>query len=180
MASALELYLWTQVNNPQQLVFSTVLTSSQASISIPVPSGFNHLQGIYTARKDVGGGGAFTRMQFNGDTSNHYQWVNQIGNTAPGNSGASLVGFIQMGLLAGASDSTGYFATGTFTIGNVSSSSIANSMTASATLICSGTTYYQATFGGARNQAIPITSLTFMPDAGNFVAGTAVSVYGWR
>lgn len=180
MASTLELFLLAQMTSRQQLVYSTVLSSSQASIVAPIPAGFNHLQGIYTVRKDVGGGGAFCWMQFNGDSGLHYQWENQIGNNAPGTSGSALVGFMQMGLLAGASDTTGFFATGTFAIGNVSSGSVAKSMTSASSLICSGTTYYQATFGGVWNQANALTSVTLLPDAGNFVAGSSLSIYGWR
>lgn len=180
MASTLELYLLAQMTSRQQLLYSTVLTSSQASIPISIPAGFNHIQAIYTVRKDVGGGGAFAWMQFNGDTAAHYQWQNQIGNGAPGTSGASLTTFMQMGLCAGASDTAGYFATGTFLVSNVSSTSVAKSLTSAATLICNGTTYYQAQFGGIWNQSAALTSITLLPDAGNLVAGSSISVYGWR
>jgi hypothetical protein len=171
--------LASQLNaNMPQLLSSTVLTVSQPFITAAIPTGFNHLEGVFTTRKDVGGGGAFCWMQFNADTAAHYQWENVVGGVA-GNSGASLVTIIQMGLCAGASDTTGYFASGKFSIGNVSSTAIAKSMVANSALACSGSTYYTATHGGVWNQAAAITTVTLLPDAGNFVAGSALSIYGW-
>lgn len=164
---------------PPQLIKQVLLTASQPSITINVPAGPNNLYGVYTARKDAGGGGAFTWMRFNGDSNAHYQWVNQIGNNAPGTSGPSLLGYIQMGLCAGASDTAGYFGTGTFLIGNSSSTSVAKSLCSTASLICNGTTYYLSEFGGVWNQAAAIASVTLLPDSGNLVANSSFALYGW-
>ncbi|NUP52091.1 MAG: hypothetical protein HOW97_32930 [Catenulispora sp.] len=165
--------------NMPQLLGSTVLTANAANMPITIPAGYNHLEAIYTARKSVGGGGGFVWLQFNGDNAAHYQWENQIGNGAPGTSGASLVTFIQVGLLAGSSDIAGYFASGRITVGNISSTSAAKTVDATSTLVCSGTTYYKAMFGGVWNQAAAITQVTLIPDAGAFVAGSSLSIYGW-
>lgn len=168
----------TSLASVPQLIGSTILTSSQPSISISGITGFNHIEAIYTARKDVGGGGAFCWIQFNGDTAAHYQWENVIGGVA-GNSGASLVTIIQTGLCAGSSDTAGYFANGRFSIGNIASTTVAKSLVANSALTCSGTTYYTATHGGTWNQAAALTSITLLPDAGNLVAGSSLSIYGW-
>lgn len=170
----------SQLNaNMPQLLGSTILTGAATSMTIPIPAGFNHLEAISTARKSVGGGGAFCWLQFNGDNAAHYQWENQLGNSAPGNSGAALTTFIQVGLLAGLSDTAGYFATGRITVGNISSTSAAKTVDSTSTLICNGTTYYKASFGGVWNQAAAINSVTLLPDAGSFVAGSSLSLYGW-
>lgn len=164
---------------PPQLIKRVLLAASAASIPISVPTGFNNLYGVYTARKDVGGGGAFTWMRFNGDSGNHYEWVNQIGNNAQGTSGAALVGFMQMGLCAGASDTAGYFGTGTFSIANASSTSVGKAMFSNASLICNTTNFYLSEFGGVWNQTSALTSITLLPDAGNLVAGSSFALYGW-
>lgn len=164
---------------PPQLIKQVVLTLSQPSITIPVPAGPNNLHGIYTARKDTGGGGAFCWMRFNNDSSAHYQWDNQIGNNAPGTSGASLLTYLQMGLCAGASDTAGYFGVGSFSIGNSSSAAVAKSIHSTASLICNGTTYYLSEFGGVWNQAAALTSITLLPDSGNLVANSTFALYGW-
>lgn len=177
MATALELYLLSQLSTSPRLISSTVLAGTQASITVSVPSGFNYLQGVFTARKNSGGGGAFCWMQFNGDTSAHYQWQNLVDTTAS-TSGASLVTIMQVGLCAGASDTANYFATGTFTIGNASSTAVAKSYTSNSGLTCSTTTYYTSIHGGVWNQTSAITSVTLMPDAGSFIAGSSFSLYG--
>lgn len=183
MTSTFEALLLAQLtylqSNTPILLGSTVLTASQASISLNIPSGFNHIEGIYTARKDVGGGGAFTWMRFNGDSSAHYQWENLVDTTA-NNSGASLVNILQMGLCAGAADTANYFASGRFSVGNISSTAIAKSLAGNSSLTCSTSTYYTATHGGTWNQTSAITQVTLLPDAGNLVAGSSLSIYGWQ
>lgn len=160
---------------------STILTGPSPTMSLPITAGYNHLEAIYTTRKDSGGGGAFTWMRLNGDSANDYQWVNQIGNNATGTSGSTLVNYWQMGLCAGLSDTAGYFATGRFTIGNISSTSVAKNFDATSSLVCNTTTYYKASFGGVWNQTAAVTSVTLIPDTGgNFVAGSSLSIYGWN
>jgi hypothetical protein len=164
---------------PAQRIAGRVLTSSQASITLSVPAGFSSIYGVYTARKDTGGGGAFTWMRLNGDAANDYQWVNQIGNSAPGTSGALLVDHWQMGLCAGLSDTATYFATGNFTIANASSTATAKPFDASSSLVCSTTTYFKASHGGVWNSTAAVTSVTLLPDSGNLVAGSSLELYGW-
>jgi hypothetical protein len=163
---------------PVQKIASTVLGASAASITLTIPSSINHIRGAWNARKDVGGGGAFSWLRFNGDSASHYQWVNEIGNTAQGNSGASLVNFMQAGLCAGASDTAAYFSNNTFEMENIQGSN-AKGFASQGNLICSGTTYYIAHFGGIWNQANAVTSVTLLPDAGNLVAGSSFSIEGW-
>lgn len=170
----------SQLNaNMPQLLGSTVLSAPQTSITLTVPAGFNHIEAIFTARKDAGGGGGFCWMRFNGDTGNNYQWVNQISNNATGTSGASLVNYMQMGLCAGLSDTANYFATGHFTVGNISSTTATKPLESASSLVCNTTTYYKASFGGIWNSTAAITSITLLPDAGNLVAGSSLSIYGW-
>lgn len=172
--------LQSAIANPAWRLGSVVLAAPAPLIRIPIPVGFNHLQGIYTARKSVGGGGAFCWMRLNDDAGNHYQWENVVGAVTQ-NSGASLVAFMQMGLCAGASDTANYFGSGEFTIGNVSSTTTAKQIAARGSLTCSTSTYYAATHGGTYNQAAaPITSVTLLPDAGTLIAGSSLSIYGWR
>ena len=182
MTSAFEALLLAQnlQNSSPVKLGSTILTAPAATMSLPITAGYNHLEAIYTVRKDTGGGGAFTWMQLNGDSAAHYQWVNQIGNNATGTSGAALVTFWQMGLCAGLSDTANYFATGRFSIGNVSSPTVAKNFDSTSSLICNTTTYYKASFGGVWNQTAALTSVTLLPDSGNFVAGSSLSIYGWN
>lgn len=164
---------------PPQQIAARVLTTSQPSITIPVPVGaFSSLRGVFTARKDTGGGGAFTWMRLNSDSANDYQWVNQIGNSAPGTSGATLVDHWEMGLCAGLSDTASYFATGSFTIANTASTSAAKSFDSSSSLVCNTTTYYKAGFGGVWNQTAAVNGVTLLPDSGNFIPGSFLILCG--
>lgn len=176
--------LASQLNaNLPQLLGSTILSGSQPSITIAIPAGFNHLQGIFTGRKDVGGGGAYVWLRFNGDTGNNYLWqVTQANNTSATQNltSAGAVGFIRIGLITGASDTANYFGSGGFSVGNISSTSAFKVAVGGAQCQNTVSNSFVGTLGGQWNSTSAITSVTLLPDAGNLIAGSSMSIYGWE
>lgn len=166
--------------NMPQLLGSMVLSGSAASITIAVPSGFNQLQGIYTARKDVGGGGAFAWLRLNGDTSSNYLWQITLGNNTSTTTSRSTGtdSKIQIGIITGSTDTANYVGSGTFTIGSASSTSLFKAVSATSQCPCTTTNSYTGTLGGQWLSTAAITSVTLLPDAGNFVAASSFSLYG--
>lgn len=167
------------VGFPQLIGSIPPLAGSAPTMRIPIPPGFTHLEGIYTARKSVGGGGAFVQMRLNDDSAADYQWENVVGTVAQ-NSLSALVTFMQIGLCAGASDTAGYMASGSFTIGGASSTVTAKQVSSGSSLTCSTSTYYVAKHGGTWNQTAAVGAVTLLPDAGTFAPGSSLSIYGWR
>lgn len=166
---------------PPQLVGEQVLTSAQASMTVNVPSGvFRHLHGVFSVRQDSGAGGAFCFIQFNGDTGNHYVFQDVLGNgstASAANNGGSTNG-LRVGVATCSGDTANYFGTGGFEVGNISSSvfkPVSSQFTASVTT----SNGYAGVYGGLWASTASITSVTLLPNSGNFVAGSCFTVVGW-
>jgi hypothetical protein len=122
VASTFETLLLAQLqnllNNTPQLIADTILTSSQPSITIPIPAGYNHLQGVFTGRQDSGSGGAFCFLRLNGDsTAGHYTWQYLYANgttTTAANANGATAASTAIGVLPGSGDTANFFGVGSF------------------------------------------------------------------
>lgn len=173
--------LQNQVNNLPQLIGDTILTGPAASISITIPSGYNHLQCVYTGRQDSGSGGAFCFVRINGDSAADYTWQGVYGNGATAtssNAGAAVSG-IRLGVLPGSADTANYFGTGSFSLGNVSSA-VFKPLSGHFQGPISPTNGYAGTYGGIWLSTAAITSVALFPNSGNLVAGSSLAIYGWK
>jgi hypothetical protein len=161
-------------------VGTSILGASAPSIAIPAIPPCTHLFGVFLLRTDTGSGGAFTTMRFNSDSGAHYTWQYLYGNgagTTAGNSGGLVTG-IRFAVAPGAGDTASYFAAGDFTVGG-SSSAVAYKTVASR---YQGPTNSGASYsggaGGLWESTAAITRVEIFPGAGNFVAGSALTLYG--
>lgn len=174
--------LASQLNtNMPQLLGSTILASSQASISISIPSGYNHLKCTFTGRQDSGSGGAFAFIQLNGDSGANYAWQVLYGNmtTTTAATSAGAVAGMRVGVLPGSGDTANYFGTGEFTLGNVSSA-VFKPVSSYFHAAMSAANAYSGTGGGTWASTAVVTSVTLYPFTGNLVAGSSLSIYGWH
>jgi hypothetical protein len=179
VASTLELYMLATLNARPQLLGSTILTSSQPSITIPIPAGFNHLDVVWTGRQDFGSGGAFAFVRINNDAGNNYTFQKLYGSgaTATSNNGGIQNG-IHIGVVPGSGDTVNYFGTGRFLVGNISSS-VFKPVSGSFAGMVSVSNGYAGEAGGIWASTAAVTSVSLLPGAGNLVAGSSMSVYGW-
>lgn len=184
MASTLELWLLSRVtylqNNTPQLIGSTILTGSAASITIAIPAGYNHLQGVFTGRCDASGA-QFLLMQFNGDTGTNYTWQRVTSNVSAvsGANAGAAVNNMEVGVVSSATDTANYFGTGTFVVGNVSSS-VFKTVTSDFLGVFSVSNATGGSGGGLWASTAAITSVTIFSASGNLVAGSSMSIYGLR
>lgn len=181
MASTLELWLLTRMQNVPQLIGTTILSGPAASISISVPSGYNQLQCIYTGRQDSGSGGAFAFVRLNGDTGANYVWQGLYGNVSTAtsaNAGAAVTG-IRVGVISGSGDTANYFGTGSFVIGNVGST-VFKPLSGHFQGPISTTNGYAGTYGGLWQSTAAVASVALFPFTGNLVAGSSLTVYGLK
>lgn len=167
--------------NMPQLLGSTVLATSQPSITIAIPSGFgfNHLNAVYTARCDAGTT-QFLIVRFNGDTGSNYAWEQSAGQTTTAQiaNSAGLVAFIRAGVCPSAGDTANYFGCGSFSVGNISSS-VFKPMSGQFTALQGTTAGWAGTVGGVWQSTTAVTSVTLQSVSGNLVANSSMSVYGW-
>lgn len=185
MASTFEALLLAQVNylqnNTPQLIGTTILGASAASISITIPSGYNHLQCTYTGRQDSGSGGAFCFVRINGDSGANYTWQGLYGNvsTATSSNAAGAVSGIRLGVLPGSGDTANYFGTGAFTLGNVGSA-VFKPLSGHFQGPITTTNGYAGTYGGIWASTAAITSVALFPNSGNLIAGSSLTIYGLK
>lgn len=158
---------------------TTVLGANAASITINVPAGFTHVQGVFTARQDSGSGGAFCALQLNGDTGSNYVWQYTLGGSASitaAGSGATATS-MRIGVIPGSGDTANCFGVGSFTIGN-SKSAVFKPVTSNFEAILGTTTSYSGTLGGSWQSTAAVSSVTLLPASGNLVAGSSLTLYG--
>lgn len=163
-----------------QLIQSSILSSSQASIIINVPSGYNHLQCVFTVKCDAGSA-QFVRLRLNGDTSSNYTWERLTGNntTVAGTNATATDTSIEIGVTSSAADTANYFGVGGFTVGNIASAvfkPVASYFQGS----LGAANAWTGTAGGIWLSTSAVTSVTVFPASGNFIAGSSLSIYGWQ
>ena len=146
-----------------------------------IPQVFTALRVIWSARSDNSNPATYMCVRLNGDSSSgDYEWqINQANNSSMAGSGnpGSTVSLIQVGTMAAATATAGYFGGGEFTIpnpgGNVykNGAGYSNSMN-------STSNGYSGTYGGQLLSTAPVTLLSLFAEAGNLVAGTSATLYG--
>lgn len=152
---------------------------SGASGTINVPTWATNLSGVFTARTDNATTGGFVNLRFNGDTGNNYTWEMVLANTASvsGQNAGGAVGFIHVGAKTAANDTANYFGTGAFSVTNAQSTSLFKSVTSTDNAPGSVSGGFAGVFGGTWANTAAVTSVTLLPDAGNFVAGSLFTLY---
>lgn len=181
MASTYELLLLSRMNAQPQLLGSTILTSSAASITIPTAAApaASAFQVAWQARSDTAATAINFLMTFNGDTASHYLWQKaETNNTATnGSNSGALVAFIQVGTIPAASASASFFGTGYTVVSNPNSTVGFKSCSGQATACISATNAFTGTYGGLWESTSAVTSITLKALAGNLVAGSMATVY---
>lgn len=160
------------------------LGQAASSISFKVATDFTNLQITFTARSDQATARETFFLEFNGDTGSNYGNVQLIGN----NGAVTSSGFAALVAPSGTSIGSMPGATG---FANAASSGeiLIPAYTSPFTKLAIGRTsevdavavanewIFNSTVFWSQTQAI--TSITLLAAAGNFVAGSVFSLYGW-
>lgn len=147
-----------------------------------IPATFNALEIVWYARCDAAALSAQLRLRVNNDATGNYVWQTLSGSGAAAVAAESggAVAQLNVGDLTGATAAGGLFSGGRifmpgYTLGNIKTV-IANWVTVR-TVLAGGITTGQA--GGFYGAGTVPNRLTLFPNAPNFVAGTAVQLYGY-
>jgi len=169
----------------QQAAATQVLGGTTASITFSsVSSKYTNVTVYWSARDTNAALSDSLLLRFNGDTGNNYgyQYVEGQGTTAQAASGAmSATSSITIGKITGASATASYYSGGRFDVlGWNKSASGRNAVAVGVGYVTgSNTTTGQLTgsYGGGYVPAAQLSSLTLLPSAGSFAAGSQFSLY---
>lgn len=185
--SAGQRILASYLNQAVQLIQTTKLSSSQASIVSPVITGYTHVRVLWQARTTSGNLSDFMQARLNGDTGNNYGWqyVEGQGTTAQAAAAAvSTASVVNVGRASGGGAAAGYFGGGAFdVVGFGQAASGHQASIAGTAFVAAGTGATQLITGTYSGNYIPsagLTTITLLPGAGSFAAGTSVSFYGYN
>jgi len=156
---------------------SLTLTADTTTVSFTgIDQGYTDLEIVVSARCSHSSNANFY-YRVNGDSSSSYSVTRVQGNgsSAVSNSGGSnTVGYI--GYTDAADATAGIFGNTKIIINNYASTTYKTLISKGATAGNGGTGAFFANF--YRGSTLPITSISFTPDAGNWVAGSTFSLYG--
>lgn len=165
-----------------QLLGSSTLTGSAASITVTIPAGFNHLQGIWTGRSDAVATAASLQLRFNGDNGSNYLWqqleANNASSSASSSGGATTAA--RIGAVPAASASADYWGSGSFTVGGIAAAASFKVAVGGSSAFVTTTNSYVGTYSGQWNSLSTITSVSLLAASGNLVTGSSLSIYGWE
>jgi len=168
------------------LIQETILTATQATIPIPnIPQGYRDLRVEILARSDQATSFVNLGLQFNGDTGSNYAYnssyaaSNAFG-SAGGQGTAQAQAYFNMAT-PGSSAQAGYFGKSSLHIPDYSRTTTSNKVASAygGVFLATSAGNVGVDIGVAFwASTAPITSITLLLSAGNFIAGTVVRVYG--
>ncbi len=164
-----------------ELLATTVLSSSQASVTFTLPSNaateYKHLQIRYTGRSNRVDTDSILGVTFNGATGtyrSHYLYGNGTSTVSADYSGVTIRTYAG---LAGANLTAGTFASGVIDILDFASSS-KNKTTRTLVGISHSSYPRVALLSGAWFSTAAITSITLTDEFSTMIAGSRFSIYG--
>lgn len=166
-----------------QQIATTTLTGTQAAITLNIPAGtsYNFLKCSWRVRGDQAAAAQQLYLRLNGDTGSNYLWQNVQGNnsTASSNTSGATATFIHIGTMTCASATGLYFSSGDFEISGASDATNYKTAVGKDIAFASTTNMWAGTYGGQWISAAAVTAVSLVPQAGNFVAGSIMSLWGF-
>jgi hypothetical protein len=184
VASTIELLLLAALNQRPQLIWKSVLTGSQPSVTTPtIPQQFTNLRLVIAAKSDGTGSSGYdtANMQFNGVTSGSYNW--QTWYTTIGAGSVSTANGTSSTSMQCATVWNSHFASAgrgitTIDIPNYSDASSCKGFTGISSASDGGTAGVMQTYSGSIGSTAAIASIALTMGVGNFVADSTFCLYG--
>lgn len=179
--------LASYLNQAVQLIQTQRLTASAASIVSPNITGYTHVRVLWQARTTSGNLSDVMQVRLNGDTGLNYGWQRLEGQgtgTAAASAAVSTASVIVCGTASGGGAAAGYFGGGSFDVVGFGQAATGHQATLVGTgYVAAGTGATQliaGTYAGTYIPSATLTTITLLPAAGSFAAGTSVSFYGYN
>ena len=164
-------------------LYETTLGSDQASVVIPIPSGYHAIVVMARARSSAAVTTEKLWLRVNADTGANYDWVQwAASNTTSGQVGSVGDVKISLGDIPGNSAAAGAFGQLRAELADVGSTAIEKTVTAQMWVLnaASSNNLWTEVSGGRWRPGSPaaITSLTFLAATGNLKQNSSFAVYG--
>lgn len=165
------------------VVFDSILTVAAASFDVPsIGNGFRALQGFLYARGDNAGGTVNVNLELNGDAvaANYYnQFVIALNAGFANGVADPAVGVPPWAQIPGAAAAAGMFGAAELLLTNYATATGFKPYLGRFHTASNGPTDYRSgELDGLWRSTAPITRVTVLPSAGNFVAGSRFTLYG--
>lgn len=165
-----------------KVIYDKTLAITEGSFDISIPAGYSHLKLVVSGRGTIVDTDLDTKLRFNGDTGNNYDFEYIGGLGASASAGESFgQSAIIIGLLAGSTAPAGLGNSIEVDIPDHSSTTFNKTLmsrNARKRGVSSGDMLARHYHGFWRSSAA-INSITIFPTSGSFVAGSRVTVYGY-
>lgn len=168
-------------NQVSQAAPTQSFIASVASVTFSSIPAYNHLALIWHARSDNSNVTVSLYCQTNGNVSSGSyisQSVEANTSTVTGVNSGGTASQIRLAVIPGATANGGYFGVGQAVFGDISDTGSHSSVVAIGYAPETASSGNVGTFGGLGSGG-PITTVTLFPSAGNFIAGSMFSLYGW-
>jgi hypothetical protein len=158
-----------------------VVTAPTANVDFQnIPLNYRHLRISYLARGDGGATVGILLMRFNGDATANYDYQGLLANNgAVTNSQGAAQTFLRAGNICQNLAAATEFAAGDIEIpyyAGIVASKAFSAKSAGPNITVA--TSFVSVFGGSWRPQNQVSRITLLPDAGNFVAGSLVTLYG--
>lgn len=168
------------LGNFVQPVGSVTLAVAAANVTYTVVNAFNRVWCTWRAASSFAATNETIAAQFNADSGSHYLWqdLQGINSTAAGSSPGAATTSIVVGQVPGASATANYFGSGDFLVDGCNQSASFMTTQGTGTTFISTSSTINGVYSGQYNVLAKLTSITLIPGAGNFVAGSQFTFYG--
>jgi hypothetical protein len=173
---------WATPAGAAAQIFDSTLGVAAASFDVTgISAAYNHLMVVLSGRGDTAAGSTGVTLRVNNDSGANYENANGYMNGASVYSGAGSGGgtsALVLGHMSAASATAGATGSCNFVISNYASPTLWRRWSGTGGAD-DGTNIWLETFTGSwRNAAAAINRLTLTPSAGNFAAGSRLTIYG--
>ena len=172
------------INGATKRIAQQILGADAASITFAsIPQNFTHLLLLMAVRGTNASTSVDINMRFNGDTGSNYDWQEIVatGGATTTTNGVN-VAFIEAAMMPGSTAPSGQVAPAVITLPGYSSARLHKQTTTQGGYqtadTANGTQIFE--FFGNWKSTTPINQILLYPSAGNFLAGSRFTLYGYR
>ncbi len=164
-------------------IYDTTLGSAAANIDVSgIVDDYAHLLLVFSGRSDAAALSAAVGLRFNNDSAANYDQQYYTMRTSPGNVVTAATTSINCAQVTAASDTAGAVGVSEIIVPNYAGTTLRKAIAwrgwAKETTDGTTTGYESMVGGGEWRSTAAVTRITLTPSAGNFIAGTRLTIYG--
>lgn len=172
----------TWSSTPTRIATNT-LSGTAASVTFSsIPSTFTTLKLLWRGRSDNAITNVTVSVRVNSDSGNNYIWQQgeSSASAISGSNSGGATSSLKVGNASGSTATANYFGSGTCWFNGWNQSTAFLQIFGEAVCPTSATNIFLGMYGGEYVVATTYSSITILPGAGNFIAGSSFTLYGYN